>query len=144
VSDTQPAVEVKWVEGMQFVAQANASQSAFVIDGSTDSGGFGTGVRPMEALLASLAACSAMDLVVVMRKKRLDLRSLRVLVTGERAEEHPRRWTKVHLEYVVSGVGLTDEAIARAIDLSLNRYCSVAASLSAEITSSYRLTEVSS
>jgi len=142
VKDQKPDVEVKWVEGLQFVAQANDSQAAFIMDGSPDHGGLDSGVRPMEALLLSLAGCSAMDVLSVMQKKRQDVRGFRVLVSGERAEEHPKRWTKIHLEYVFTGVGLSGEAAARAIELSQTKYCGVTATLNAEITSSYRLVEV--
>ncbi|MEN6479513.1 MAG: OsmC family protein [Anaerolineales bacterium] len=142
MTEEQPNVEVKWVEGLQFLAQANGSHGAFVVDGTPDLGGLGTGVRPMEALLASLASCTGMDVISVLRKKRQDVRAFRVLVRGERAQEHPRRWVKINLEYVVTGVGLSEEAVARAIELSLTKYCGVRATLNAEITSTYRLIEV--
>ncbi|MGI6375836.1 MAG: OsmC family protein [Anaerolineae bacterium] len=142
MNERQPNAQVKWIEGLQFVAQASDSHAAFVMDGSADHGGLDSGVRPMEALLLSLAGCSAMDVISVMLKKRQDVRGFRVLATGERAEEHPRRWTKIHLEYVFTGVGLSGDAAARSIELSLTKYCGVTASLNSEISSSYRLIEV--
>ena len=142
MTDSRPNAELKWVEGLQFVAQANESGAAFIMDGSPDHGGLDTGVRPMEALLLSLAGCSAMDVISVMLKKRQDVRAFRVLVRGERAAEHPRRWTNIALEYVFTGKNLSAEAAARAIELSETKYCGVIATLNAELTSSYTLHEV--
>jgi len=142
MTDSGPDVEVKWVEGLQFVAQANGSRAAFIMDGSSDHGGLDTGVRPMEALLLSLAGCSAMDVISVMLKKRQDVRDFAVRVRGERAAEHPRRWTKIALEYVFTGKNLSAEAAERSIELSQTKYCGVTATLNAEITSSYTLREV--
>jgi putative redox protein len=142
MADSRPAAELKWVEGLQFVAQANDSGAAFIMDGSLDHGGLDTGVRPMEALLLSLAGCSAMDVISVMLKKRQDVRAFRVLVRGERAAEHPRRWTKIMIEYVFTGKNLSAEAAARSIELSETKYCGVTATLNAELTSSYILHEV--
>jgi putative redox protein len=144
MDEKRPDAEIKWIEGLQFVAQANDSQAAFIMDGAPGHCGLGTGVRPMEALLLSLAGCSAMDVISIMQKKRQDVRAFRVLVRGERAAEHPRRWVKIALEYVFTGVGLSAEAAARAIELSITKYCSVTATLNAEITTSFQLIEVAS
>ncbi|MBN1977027.1 MAG: OsmC family protein [Anaerolineae bacterium] len=101
------------------------------------------GPRPMDLLLIGLAGCTAMDVVSVLQKKRQSLTGLQTKVTAERAEEHPKVYTKIHVEYVVTGKGVKPEAVARAIELSETKYCSAMAMLrqTAEITTSYRLVE---
>jgi putative redox protein len=97
----------------------------------------------MELLLIGLAGCTAMDVVSILQKKRQPLTGLQTKVTAERAEEHPRVYTKIHVEYVVTGKGVKPEAVERAIELSETKYCSAMATLrhTAEITSSYRILE---
>lgn len=99
------------------------------------------GPRPLELLLVGLAGCTAMDVASILKKKRQPFTGLQVRVSAERAEEHPRVYTHVHLEYVVQGEGVDPAAVERAIELSEAKYCPANAMLShaAEITSSYRL-----
>ncbi|RIH86630.1 OsmC-like protein [Meiothermus luteus] len=92
-----------------------------------------TGMRPMELLLAALAGCTAYDVVDIMEKKRQPLARYRVEVVGERAEEHPRRYTRIVVTHYASGPGVTREALERAVELSHTKYCSVSASLNAQI-----------
>lgn len=91
------------------------------------------GVSPMEALLGALATCTAYDVVGVMNKRRTPLSSYRIEVEGERAEEHPRRFTSIKVKHIAGGAGVTKDALEKAVRLSHEKYCSVAASLSAEI-----------
>lgn len=97
------------------------------------------GPGPMESLLLALAACTGSDVVVVMRKKRLDLRELRIEVSGERREEHPQRYVAIDLTYSVTAPGATEEQVRHAIDLSLAKYCSVTHSLNPAIAIRYEL-----
>ena len=97
------------------------------------------GPGPMESVLLALAACTGSDLVVVLRKKRLDLRELRIEVRGERREEHPQRYVAIDLTYSVSAPGATEEQVRHAIDLSLAKYCSVTHSLNPAIAIRYEL-----
>ena len=97
------------------------------------------GPGPMESLLLALAACTGSDVVVVMRKKRVDLRELRLEVTGQRREEHPQRYVAIDLEYSVTAPGATEEQVRHAIDLSLAKYCSVIKSLNPDIAIRYEL-----
>jgi putative redox protein len=90
------------------------------------------GPSPMQAVGAGLAACMAMDVVVILRKGRQDLRGLSVSLTGNRAAEEPRRFTAIRLHYTITGE-IPDEPIQRAIDLSRNKYCSVWHSLRPDI-----------
>ena len=91
------------------------------------------GVSPMEALLGALASCTAYDVVGVMNKRRTPLSAYRIEVEGERAEEHPRRYTKITVRHIAGGAGVTRDALEKSVRLSHEKYCSVAASLSAEV-----------
>jgi len=101
------------------------------------------GPRPMELLLIGLAGCTSMDVISILQKKRQSLTGLQTKVIAERAEEHPKVYTKIHVEYVVTGKGVKPEAVERAIELSETKYCSAMAMLrqTAEITNSYRIVE---
>ena len=97
----------------------------------------------MELLLIGLAGCTAMDVVSILKKKRQSFTGLEVRVTAERAETHPKVYTRIHLEFVVKGKGADPRAVERSIELSQTKYCSASAMLSkvAEITTSYRIVE---
>jgi putative redox protein len=113
---------------MQFAGTAGHGATV-VIDATPDDGGLGAGPTPMEDLLLSLAACTGMDVVSILRKKRIKLEDLRIDVTGDRATSHPRVYTSIHVHYTMQGVGLSTESARRAVDLSLDKYCSVAGML---------------
>jgi len=102
-----------------------------------------TGPRPLELLLIGLAGCSAMDVVSILQKKRQPFTGLQVKVTAERADEHPRVYTHIHMEYVVTGQGVEPQAVERAIELSQTKYCPASAMLSkaVEITTSYQIVQ---
>ena len=93
----------------------------------------------MEALLISLAGCTGMDVISVLQKKRQRVTGFSVQVQGFRAEEHPRRYERIELEFVVRGWNVSDAAVARAIELSQTKYCGVTASLNCDITYTYRI-----
>jgi putative redox protein len=99
---------------------------------------------PLEMLLISVAACTAADVISIMLKKRQDVRSYDVEVTGERVDEHPRKFTKFHVHHIVRGRTISEKALADAIELSDTKYCSVAATVrpTAEITTSYEIVEI--
>lgn len=99
------------------------------------------GVSPMELLLLGLAGCTGMDVVNILRKKRQSLSDLRVNVRGKRAEEHPKVYTEIQVEYVIAGEDLDPKAVRQAIELSEEKYCSASAMLgvTAKITSSYQI-----
>lgn len=92
-----------------------------------------TGHGPMELLLGGLAGCTAFDFVVVMEKKKINLTHYRVEAEGERADEHPRKYTKIIVTHYASGEGLTEEILSKYVNLSSNKYCSVKATLNCEI-----------
>jgi putative redox protein len=98
-----------------------------------------TGPGPMDALLLAVAACTASDVVSILAKMRFPLRAMRVDVTGERRAEHPKRYTSISLTYRVSAPGAPEERVRHAIELSLEKYCSVSHSLAADIARRYEL-----
>jgi putative redox protein len=133
---------VMWVEGLKFVATGDSGHS-IVLDTSKDSGGRDQGNRPLELLLLGLGGCSGMDVVWILRKQRQNVRGLEIHVTGTRREESPRYYTSIAVEYVVTGHGLSEEKVRRAVELSEQKYCSVYAMLStkATITSTVKIVE---
>jgi putative redox protein len=98
---------------------------------------------PLEMLLVSVAACTAADVISILLKKRQDVTDYSVEVTGERVEEHPRKFVKFHVHHIVQGRSVSEKAVADAIELSDTKYCSVAATVrpTAEITTSYEVVE---
>jgi putative redox protein len=102
-----------------------------------------SGPTPMRLLLIGLCGCTGMDVISILRKKRQAFTGLQVKATAERAEEHPRVYTQIHLEFVVTGEGVDPAAVERSIELSHTKYCPASAMLgqSAEITTSYRVVE---
>lgn len=99
---------------------------------------------PMELLLQSMVGCTAMDVISILKKKRQDVTGFEVNVSAERAPEHPRKYTAITLEYVVTGNGVDPAAVARSIELSETRYCSVMATFhdaGVPVSTSYRVVE---
>ena len=103
------------------------------------------GPTPMEMLLVSVAACTAADVISILHKKREDVTDYNVEITGERADEHPKKFIKFHVHHIVRGRSVSEKSVAAAIELSDTKYCSVAATVrpTAEITTSYDIVEVS-
>ncbi|HKP69552.1 MAG TPA: OsmC family protein [Pyrinomonadaceae bacterium] len=99
---------------------------------------------PLEMLLVSVAACTAADVISILEKKRQDVVNYQVEVTGERAEEHPRKFVAFHVHHIVHGRSVSEKAVADAINLSDTKYCSVAATVrpTATITTSYEIVDV--
>jgi putative redox protein len=115
---------------MQFVARGESGH-AVVLD-TTAEGGFDSGPRPMELLLMGVLGCTAMDVISILKKKRQPVEGFKVFATTERAEEHPKRFTKIHLDYVVYG-DVDPAALARAVQLSEEKYCAALSTLRGEV-----------
>ncbi len=98
-------------------------------------------VSPVEMVLLALGGCTGVDVVSILEKKRMKVTGYEAVVSAEREPEHPRKFRKLHVHHIVRGVGITPEAVARSIELSETKYCSVSASLrpGAEITSSFEI-----
>ena len=127
-------VRLKWTEGLQFTARAGKGPAIL-----TDSSDGASGPSPMELVLMGLAGCTAIDVVLILQKKRLDLKNLEVIVDAEQAEEYPRRFTRIRIEYVVYGNNIKEKAVEQAIKLSETKYCSAMASMNAEFEHAYRI-----
>jgi putative redox protein len=98
-----------------------------------------TGISPVVMLLVSLAGCTGSDIVLILGKMRVELRRLEIAVTGTRRETEPRRYVALHLMFRVAGAGLDETKARRAIDLSIEKYCSVVHSLASDIAITYDL-----
>jgi putative redox protein len=134
---------VKWTGKRQFIGTDEAGHSV-VMDAMPEYKGEGSGFRPVELVLHGLAACTGMDVIAVLEKKRQDVRGLEVNVEGvQRTDEYPKIYTDVAVEYVVTGYGVNPEAVARAIELSESKYCSVKGMFSEQVrvSTSYRVVE---
>ncbi len=126
-------VVLTWHEGLRFTGGAPDGPST-TIDGDNN-----VAAGPMLTLLLAAASCSGSDVVVILQKMRVQLRQLRIDVTGVRREQEPRRYTAIHLDYHIGGEGLDRAKATRAIDLSLEKYCSVIHSLAPDIAITYAL-----
>ncbi len=132
--------KVTFVDGMQFVGSADSGH-AVVMDAPPSVGGGNTASTPMEILLMAFGGCTGMDVISILRKKKQNVTGFEMNVEGEKAKDHPHRYTAIHIEYVLTGKNISDAAVERAIELSLDKYCSVGATLdkSANIKHSYRI-----
>jgi putative redox protein len=128
-------------EGLRFTGAADSGY-AITMDDSADAGG-GGGVTPVELVLIGLAGCSGMDVAAILRKQRQLLRGLEVRAHGTRRDELPRIFTDIALEFIVQGDRVEPAAVARALELTATRYCSVWGMLvpNAAITWSYQIIE---
>jgi len=114
---------VKWIDGMAFMGESGTGH-AVVMDGAPENGGRNLGPRPMEMLLLGLGGCTAFDVVMILQKGRQPIEDCQVEIEAERAEDHPKVFTKVHMRYLVNGRGLSADAVHRAVELSVDKYCS--------------------
>lgn len=113
-----------------------------LMDASPEVGGENRGVRPLELLLVGLAGCTGMDVISILRKMRQDVTGYEVSVSGERADEHPRVYTRIVVEHILRGRGLVEANVARAVELSATRYCSASAMLEKAARVEHRYTIV--
>ena len=123
-----------WQQRGMVFSSGSPGTPQVTIDGNTIEG-----PSPVDTLLISLAGCTGSDVVLILEKKRIDLRELRIAVTGTRREEEPRRFIAIKLVYTVTAPGATEQAVRHAIDLSLEKYCSVTHSLNPDIPITYDL-----
>jgi putative redox protein len=127
--------------GDEFFIGTSPSGHAQAIDGKADRKSAPT---PMEMLLTAVGACTAIDVISILEKKRQKITDYRVEVTGERREDYPRAFTKMQVHHIVYGCNVSKQAVAQAIELSDTKYCSVAATVrpTVEITTSFEIIEV--
>ncbi len=135
---------INWVSasGMVFAAETGSGH-LLTMDGAADGGGRNLAPRPMETVLAGTGACTAYDVVLILHRGRHDVRGCQIKLDADRAETDPKVFTRIHMQFVVTGVGLAAEAVERAIALSHDRYCSASIMLgkTAEITTSFEIVE---
>ena len=129
---------VKWVEEATFIGES-ASGHAVVMDGPPESGGRDLGIRPMEMVLLGMGGCTAFDVVMILKKARQPVTDCVVEMEAERATSEPKVFTRIHVHFIVTGNGLSDKQVARAVELSAEKYCSASIMLSkaVDITHDY-------
>jgi putative redox protein len=130
-------INLSWKEKLAFEAQTESGHQIF-LDAKPEVGGENNGPSPMELLLVSLAGCTAMDVVSILKKKRVNLHNLTLKVNGERTPQHPKYFTKIDVEYNFEGKNIKEDDIKQAIELSRDKYCSVSAMLKEKAEISYR------
>jgi putative redox protein len=128
--------QLNWTDGFQFVARAENGPGLLL-----DSSDGGSGPTPMQMVLMGVAGCTAMDVVSILKKKRADIRDLQVNISGDQAEEHPKRYTDINIEFVVHGKGVKPADVERSIELSVTKYCSAMASVNANVAHTFRIVE---
>lgn len=121
---------VRWEPqvGMAFVAETGSGH-LLMMDGAPDGGGRNLAPRPMETVLAGSGACTAYDVVLILKRGRHDVTGCELRMSAERAATDPKVFTRIRMHFVVSGRGLSDAAVARAVELSHQKYCSATAML---------------
>ncbi|MBF0344292.1 MAG: OsmC family protein [Nitrospirae bacterium] len=120
--------KLTWVDAMRFVGEASSGH-AIVLDADHEVGGEDTGMRPSELLLIALGGCSAMDIISILKKKKQDVKHFEINVRGDKATTHPKRFNNIVIEYVVKGKDIDIEAVKRAVEISMTKYCSVKATI---------------
>ena len=126
--------KVSWQHDLSFIGETDSGKS-MVMDGT------GEAITPMESVLLAVGSCSSIDVVDILKKSRLDIQSCYCELEAQRSDSAPRVFTKIHAHYVVAGDKLTDKQVARAVQLSAEKYCSVMLMLTGnvEITTSYAI-----
>jgi putative redox protein len=128
--------KIQWIGGKRFVGTDSTNHS--VVLSTPDEG---VGMKPSELLLVALGGCTAVDVVEILTKKRTPPESLEIFVEGEQEKDPPWTFRKIHVRFVLRGTGLTEKSVQQAIQLSEEKYCSVAATVKgkAEVTTSFEI-----
>jgi len=114
---------IKWVQDVMFVAESGTGH-ALVLDGAPAGGGRNMGMRPMELMVLSVGSCSSYDVVTILKKARQEITSCEAEVTAERVDATPAIFESIHLHFKLAGRNLSEKQVARAIELSAEKYCS--------------------
>jgi len=136
-------ITARWTAGRQFVG-SDENGHGIVLDTPPSAGGENTGWRPLELVLLGLAGCSGIDILSILEKKREDVRGFEVEVTGETyTADYPHYYEAIEITYFVTGVGVSEKAVAQAIDLSTQKYCSVKGCLGPQcvVTTKFEISE---
>lgn len=134
-------VKVALVNGMHLQGFTKDFDEPILLDSDESVGGQKKGHRPMQVLLVALGSCMSMDTVSILRKKKQVFSDFYVEFDTEQAEEHPKIYTKIHMHFTIKGASVSEEAVARSLELSYTKYCPANAMLgkAAEITYSYEV-----
>ena len=119
---------IKWIENVTFLGETESGH-CLVMDGAAEAGGRNLGPRPMETVLVGTGACSAFDVIMILKKGREAVKDCVVELSAERADSDPKVFTKIHFHFIVTGTGLNPGKVERAIKLSADTYCSATAML---------------
>lgn len=142
--ETEMDVTINWMpaSGMAFSAETGSGH-VLTMDGAPEGGGRNLAPRPMETVLAGAGGCAAYDVVLILQRGRHEVRGCQVKVEADRAESDPKVFTRIHMHFTVSGRNLPEAAVARAVKLSHERYCSASAMLgkTAEMSTSHSCVE---
>ena len=135
-------ISVNWVDGLLMVGKSDSGHT-ITMDGPPESGGENLGVRPMEMLLLGVAGCTMIDVVTTLKKMRQDLSHCETKISAERANEHPKVFTDIHIQFIVKGKNLNSKKVDKAITLSAEKYCSASIMLgkTAKITHDFEVLE---
>jgi putative redox protein len=133
---------VKWIEDVSFIGESDSGH-AVVMDGAPEAGGRNLGFRPMELLLVGMGGCSSFDVVTILKKARQPITDCVAEITAERAEMVPKVFTRIHVHFVVTGKNLAPNQVERAINLSIEKYCSASLMLgkTAELSHDFEIRE---
>ena len=119
-------VEIKYIDNLTFVGKGESNHWV-PIDASVKAGGSGAGATPMEMLLFGVGGCTAVDVIMMLKKRKKTIDKFNIRIEAERADDHPKVFTHLHLTYRFWGKDLTEKEVARAIELSESKYCSASA-----------------
>ena len=135
-------ISVNWVDGLLMVGKSDSGHT-ITMDGPPESGGENLGVRPMEMLLLGVAGCTMIDVVTTLKKMRQDLSHLETKINAERATDHPKVFTDIHIHFILKGQNLDEKKVDKAITLSADKYCSASIMLgeTATITHDFEVIE---
>ena len=135
-------ISVNWVGGLLMVGKSDSGHT-ITMDGPPESGGENLGVRPMEMLLLGVAGCTMIDVVTTLKKMRQDLSHLETKINAERATDHPKVFTNIHIQFILKGQNLDEKKVDKAITLSAEKYCSASIMLgeTATITHDFEVVE---
>ena len=133
-------ISVNWVDGLLMVGKSDSGHT-ITMDGPPESGGENLGVRPMEMLLLGVAGCTMIDVVTTLKKMRQNLSHLETKINAERATDHPKVFTNIHIQFILKGQNLNEKRVDKAITLSAEKYCSASIMLgkTASITHDFEI-----
>ncbi len=134
---------VHWLENVAFEAKTQSGHT-IIMDGSPEYGGENRGARPMELILTGLGGCASFDIVTILKKARQDITDVRCELKADRADTIPAVFTKIHLHFVITGNGVKEKQVSKAIELSAEKYCSASKMLmdgGVEITQDFEILE---